>query len=79
MFNKKYYICNRRTWYNNAVSDALYDELEDISVVSMDVNVKGQEGAKIALVGPTRMDYAKVISVMKYISKKLNEKFYDDE
>ena len=26
----------------------------------------------IGIIGPKRMDYAKVISVMKYISKKLN-------
>ena len=26
----------------------------------------------IGIIGPTRMDYSKVISVMKYISKKLN-------
>ena len=49
-----------------------------MSVVSVDVNVKGKEEAKIALVGPTSMDYSKVISIMKYISKKLKED-YDDE
>ena len=27
----------------------------------------------IGIIGPKRMDYAKVISVMKYISKKLND------
>ena len=27
----------------------------------------------IGIIGPKRMDYSKVISVMKYISKKLNE------
>ena len=26
----------------------------------------------IGIIGPKRMDYSKVISVMKYISKKLN-------
>ena len=55
------------------------DELEDISVVSMDVNVKGQEGAKIALVGPTRMDYAKVIGVMEFLVKQLDLTFGEEE
>ena len=27
----------------------------------------------IGIIGPKRMDYSKVISVMKYISKKLND------
>ena len=27
----------------------------------------------IGIIGPKRMDYSKVISVMKYISKKLDE------
>ena len=45
----------------------------------MDVNVKGQEGAKIALVGPTRMDYAKVIGVMEFLVKQLNLTFGDEE
>lgn len=55
------------------------DELEDISVVSMDVNVKGQEGTKIALVGPTRMDYAKVIGVMEFLVEQLNLKFGEED
>ena len=55
------------------------DELEDISVVSMDVNVKGHEGAKIALVGPTRMDYAKVIGAMEFLVEQLNLTFGDEE
>ena len=32
----------------------------------------------IGIIGPKRMDYSKVISVMKYISKKLNENLKDD-
>ena len=27
----------------------------------------------IGIIGPKRMNYSKVISIMKYISKKLNE------
>ena len=32
----------------------------------------------IGIIGPKRMDYAKVISVMKYISKKLNDPNNED-
>ena len=53
--------------------------MDDISVVSMNINVKGQEGTKIALVGPTRMDYAKVIGMMEFLIDQLNITFGDDE
>ena len=33
----------------------------------------------IGIIGPKRMDYSKVISVMKYISKKLNENLLNDK
>ena len=33
---------------------------------------KNKDLGTIGIIGPTRMDYSKVISVMKYISKKLN-------
>lgn len=55
------------------------NDLEDISVVSMDVNLKGHEGAKIALVGPTRMDYAKVIGAMEFLIEQLNLTFGDEK
>ncbi len=55
------------------------DDLEDISVVSADVSVKGQEGAKIALVGPKRMDYSKVISAMEFLLKQLDDVYGCEE
>ena len=33
---------------------------------------KDRDLGTIGIIGPKRMDYSKVISVMKYISKKLN-------
>ena len=53
--------------------------MDDISVVSMNLNVKGQEGTKIALVWTTRMDYAKVIGMMEFLIDQLNITFGDDE
>ena len=35
--------------------------------------VNGEVVGAIGVIGPARMDYSKVISVMKYINKKLNE------
>jgi heat-inducible transcriptional repressor len=54
------------------------EEFNDMTVVSVDVNVKGKEEAKIALVGPTRMDYSKVIGVMEYLISQLDEVYGED-
>ena len=55
------------------------DEFKDLSIVTFKHTVGNKNLGTIGIIGPKRMDYSKVISVMKYISKKLNEKFYDDE
>ena len=54
------------------------EEFNDMSVVSVDVNVKGKEEARIALVGPTRMDYSKVIGIMEYLVSQLDEVYGED-
>ena len=48
------------------------DELKDFSVVTFRHKVGNKDMGTIGIIGPKRMDYSKVISVMKYISKKLN-------
>ena len=50
------------------------EELKDFSVVTFKHKVDNKDMGTIGIIGPKRMDYAKVISIMKYISKKLNEK-----
>ena len=54
------------------------EEFNDMSIISLDVNVKGKEEAKIALVGPTRMDYSKVIGIMEYLLSQLDEVYGED-
>ena len=49
------------------------DELKDFSVVTFKHKVNGKDLGTIGIIGPKRMDYSKVISVMKYINKKLKE------
>ena len=49
-------------------------ELQDFSIVTFKHKYKNKDLGTIGIIGPKRMDYSKVISVMKYISKKLNEK-----
>jgi heat-inducible transcriptional repressor len=48
------------------------EELKDFSIVTFKHKVGNKDLGTIGIIGPKRMDYSKVISVMKYISKKLN-------
>ena len=50
------------------------DELKDFSIITFKHKVGDKDLGTIGIIGPKRMNYSKVISVMKYISKKLNEK-----
>ena len=55
------------------------EELRNLSIVTFRHSVGNKDFGTIGIIGPKRMDYSKVISVMKYISKKLNEKFEDED
>lgn len=48
------------------------EELKDFSIVTFKHSIGDKDLGTIGIIGPTRMNYSKVISVMKYISKKLN-------
>lgn len=48
------------------------DELKDFSIVTFKHTVGNKDLGTIGIIGPKRMDYSKVISVMKYISRNLN-------
>lgn len=52
--------------------EAGLEDFKDFSIITFRHMVEGKELGTIGIIGPTRMDYSKVISVMKYISKKLN-------
>ena len=50
-------------------------ELQNFSLITFNHLIEGKDIGTIGIIGPTRMDYSKVIAVMKYISKKLNDDF----
>ena len=50
------------------------ENLKDISIVTFKHTVNGKNLGTIGIIGPTRMDYSKVISIMKYISEQLKGK-----
>ena len=52
-----------------------YDELKNLSVIVFKNTLREKDLGAIGIIGPTRMDYSKVISVMKYINSILNEKW----
>lgn len=49
------------------------DELKDFSIITFKHKVGNKDLGTIGIIGPKRMDYSKVISVMKYINKKLKD------
>ncbi len=49
------------------------EQLKDFSIITFKHTVGNKDLGTIGIIGPKRMDYSKVISVMKYINKKLNE------
>ena len=48
------------------------DTLKNLSLVTFKHTLNGKDLGTIGIIGPTRMDYSKVISIMKYISRYLN-------
>ncbi len=51
------------------------EELKNFSIVTFNHLLEDRDIGTIGIIGPTRMDYSKVISVMKYISKKINDDY----
>lgn len=56
-------------------SESEREELKNFSIITFNHLLDGKDIGTIGIIGPTRMDYSKVISVMKYISKKLNDDY----
>lgn len=48
-------------------------ELGDCSVIRAKYTVRGKEIGEVGVIGPTRMNYDKVVSVLDYITKTLND------
>ena len=66
-------VANDISVYIGSESDK--EELKNFSIVTFNHLLEDKDIGTIGIIGPKRMDYSKVISVMKYVSKKLNEDF----
>ena len=64
---------------NVYIGDELQDEkLKDFSVVTFNHLLDDKDIGTIGIIGPKIMDYSKIISIMKYISKKLKEDYNNE-
>lgn len=61
------------------IADDNGDSLQDVSVISSDINIGGEHRGKIALVGPKRMDYDKVLTALEYLVDQINKLYEEDE
>ena len=48
---------------------------DDVSIISAKVKIPGQKEGSIAIVGPKRMDYDKVVSSMEYLLNEINKRY----
>ncbi len=48
-------------------------EMQNCSLVTSEYTIKGKPAGAIGILGPTRMDYPRMVSIIEYISDKLSE------
>jgi heat-inducible transcriptional repressor len=48
-------------------------EMQNCSLVTSEYTIKGKPAGAIGILGPTRMDYPRMVSITEYISDKLSE------
>ncbi len=54
--------------------------IDDMAVVTSNINIKGEtnESHQLVVVGPSRMEYSKVVSLVEYISKMIEEVYSNE-
>ncbi|MBA7586666.1 Heat-inducible transcription repressor HrcA [subsurface metagenome] len=48
-------------------------EMQNCSLVTSEYSIKGKPAGAIGILGPTRMDYPRMVSIAEYVSDKLSE------
>ncbi len=54
-------------------SENEFEPVQDCSIVSATYSIGGRELGSFGVIGPTRMDYGKVVSLLGYLGRSLNE------
>lgn len=60
-------------------SDVPITNLDDVSVISASFRTSETTKGTISVIGPTRMPYEKVVSLVEYVSKNIEEIFDEQE
>lgn len=60
-------------------SEAELEDLSDVSVVATHYGMEGASGGSLGVIGPTRMDYAKVVPLVGFTARVLTRLFGEDE
>lgn len=60
-------------------SDSPIEDLNDVSVISTSFKTGNESKGSISVIGPTRMPYEKVVSLVEYISQSLEEVLLSEE
>ena len=60
-------------------SDSPIKDLNDVSVISASFKTGKESKGSISVIGPTRMPYEKVVSLVEYISKTIEHVLLSDE
>lgn len=54
-------------------------QLDDVSVVASKFHLHNDEEGQLMIVGPTRMQYSKVVALMEYMSRVIEEMYQEEE
>ena len=68
-------IVNRENGVMITIGDENSEDMKDLSLITADYKVNGELVGRLGVIGPTRMKYGKVTSVIKYISDNISETF----
>ncbi len=84
MFSNKDEITKKIIARKDGITISIGDEndeadLKNCSMITASYSVDGKPVGKIGVIGPTRMKYSEIISLMGYLTHNLNEVFKQGE
>ncbi len=68
-------VANREDGLTITIGEENTEELQDCALITADYKVNGKSVGRLGVIGPTRMKYGEVTSVIKYITQNLNRTF----
>ena len=60
-------------------SESPIEDMDDVSVISASFKTPNDSKGSISVIGPTRMPYERVVSLVEYISKTIEDVLFEDE